>query len=67
MKEINVIQEVLRNTIQVLENELMEKDSEIHSMKQEQELQEIKLSKKLWMKEGAERFIEKSGLTLRMG
>ena len=42
MKEINVIQEDLRNTVQVLQNELMEKDSEIHSMKKEQEVQELK-------------------------
>ena len=42
----------------------MEKDSEIHSMKQEQELQELKLRKELWMKEATKSFIEKSGVSL---
>ena len=67
MKEIHVIQEDLCNTVQVLQNELMDKDSEIHSMKQEQELQELKLRKGLWMKEATERFIEKSDTNLWIG
>ena len=66
MKEINFIQEDLCNTVQVLQNELMEKDSKIHLMKQEQELQGLKLRKELWMKEATERFIVKSGLSLRL-
>ena len=35
--------EGLCNKVQVLQNELMEKDSEIHLMKKQQELQELEL------------------------
>ena len=56
--------EGLRNIVQVLQNELMEKDSEIHLMKKQQELQELELRKELRMKEAAEDFIRKSSLMI---
>ena len=62
MKEINVIQEDLRNTVQVLQNELMEKDSEIQLIKKLQELQEVELKMDLRIKEAAVGFLQDSDL-----
>ena len=61
-KEINAIQEVSRNTVQVLQNELMEKDSEIQSIKKLQELQEVELKMDLRIKEAAVGFLQDSDL-----
>ena len=52
----------LHNTVQVLQNELMKKDSEIHLMKKQQELRESKLRMELRIKEADVGFLQDSDL-----